>query len=242
MADEKEKYVVMGTKVAPWVAEVWDAVCNALETDTYHLLMHFIMAMIRAANQRHSLSPQMEKLINVLDLDVGWQKAMNLAAPNGKFSIAQMLLIIEQEGKRGFGAVMIDKPYMGECEQTESSEDIFQRVFNIIYPHTYIRMRTLKKQYHVNTWRELLEKMIDEQTDILQEETDREEMQGVNDYATNNRRLEYGKKTKSTHHHSPEEYIEQGVINFDTDDTPSGFDGIPEREEREGEDVAGDEL
>lgn len=74
--------------------------------------------------------------------------------------------------------------------------------------------------------------MIDEQEDIMQEEADREEMQGVNDYATNHKRLEYGKKTKSTHHHSPEEYIEQGVIHFN-DDTPSGFDGLPEREGEE---------
>ena len=212
MAEEKEKYVVMGTKVSPWVAEVWDAVCNALETDTYHLLQHFIFAMIRAANQRHSLSPQMERLINALDLDVGWQKALNLCAPNGKLSIAQMILIVEQEGKDGFGAVMLDKPWMGECQQTECADQIFERVAEVIYGKTYLRLRRLGNQMHVESQRELLEKIVDAQIDILQEEADREEMEGINDYATNSRRLEYGKKTKSTHHHSPEEYIEQGVI------------------------------
>ena len=242
MAEEKEKYVVMGTKVSPWVAEVWDAVCNALETDTYHLLQHFIFAMIRAANQRHSLSPQMERLINALDLDVGWQKALNLCAPNGKLSIAQMILIVEQEGKDGFGAVMLDKPWMGECQQTECADQIFERVAEVIYGKTYLRLRRLGNQMHVESQRELLEKIVDAQIDILQEEADREEMEGINDYATNNRRVEYGKKTKSTHHHSPEEYIEQGVIMFEPEDTPSGFDGLPDCEERESEDVAGDEL
>ena len=242
MADEKEKSIVMSTKVSPWVAEVWDAVCNALETDTYNLLQQFIYAMNRAANQRHSLSPQMERLVNMLDLDVGWQKAINLCAPNGKFSIAQMILIVEQEGKEGFGAVMLDKPFMGECQQTECADQIFERLVEVIFRKTYLRLRRLGNQMHVKSQRELLEKMIDEQYDILQEESDREELQGMNDYATNNKRLEYGKKTKSTHHHSPEEYIEQGVIMFEPEDTPSGFDGLPEREEREGEDVAGDEL
>lgn len=242
MAEEKEKYMVMSTKVSPWVAEVWDAVCNALETDTYHLLQHFIFAMIRAANQRHSLSPQMERLINALDLDVGWQKALNLCAPNGQFSIAQMILIVEQEGKDGFGAVMLDKPWMGECQQTECADQIFERVTEVIYGKTYLRLRRLGNQMHVESQRELLEKIVDAQIDILQEEADREEMEGINDYATNNRRVEYGKKTKSTHHHSPEEYIEQGVIYFEQSDTPSGFDGLPDREERESEDVAGDEL
>lgn len=234
MAEEKEKYVVMGTKVSPWVAEVWDAVCNALETDTYHLLQHFIFAMIRAANQRHSLSPQMERLINALDLDVGWQKALNLCAPNGKLSIAQMILIVEQEGKDGFGAVMLDKPWMGECQQTECADQIFERVAEVIYGKTYLRLRRLGNQMHVESQRELLEKIVDAQIDILQEEADREEMEGINDYATNNRRVEYGKKTKSTHHHSPDEYIEQGVIRFESEDTPRGFDGIPEEEEGNG--------
>lgn len=228
MAEEKEKYVVMSTKVSPWVAEVWDAVCNALETDTYHLLQHFIFAMIRAANQRHSLSPQMEMLINALDLDVGWQKALNLCSPNGKFSIAQMILIVEQECKDGFGAVMLDKPFMGDCQQTECADQIFERVAEVVFRKTYLRLRRLGNQMHVKSQRELLEKMIDDQLDILQEETDGEEMQGVNDYATNNKRLEYGKKTKSSHHHSPEEYIEQGVIRFEPADTPRGFDGIPD--------------
>ncbi len=240
--EEKEKYVVMSTKVSPWVAEVWDAVCNALETDTYHLLQHFIFAMIRAANQRHSLSPQIERLINALDLDVGWQKALNLCAPNGKLSIAQMILIVEQDGKDGFGAVMLDKPWMGECQQTECADQIFERVAEVIYGKTYLRLRRLGNQMHVESQRELLEKIVDAQIDILQEEADREEMEGINDYATNNRRVEYGKKTKSTHHHSPEEYIEQTTIMFEPDDTPSGFDGLPDREERESEDVAGDEL
>lgn len=244
--EEKEKYVVMSTKVSPWVAEVWDAICNALETDTYHLLQQFIYAMIRAANQRHSLSPQMERLVNMLDLDVGWQKAMNLCAPNGKLSIAQMILIVEQEDKDGFGAVMLDKPFMGECQQTECADQIFERVVEVIFRKTYLRLRRLGNQMHVKSQRELLEKMIDEQLDILQEESDREESHGVNDYATNSRRLEYGKKTKSTHHHSPTEYIEQGVIYFDPDDVPRGGDGIPEEgvgeEERRGEDVVGDSL
>ena len=226
--EEKEKYVVMSTKVSPCVAEVWDAICNALETDTYHLLQQFIYAMIRAANQRHSLSPQMERLINALDLDVGWQKALNLCAPNGKLSIAQMILIVEQDGKEGFGAVMLDKPFMGECQQTECADQIFERLVEVIFRKTYLRLRRLGNQMHVKSQRELLEKMIDEQLDILQDESDREEMSGVDDYATNHKRLEYGKKTKSTHHRSPEEYIEQGVIYFESDDTPRGVDGIPE--------------
>ena len=92
------------------------------------------------------------------------------------------------------------------------------------------------------------DKLLADLTEIVEDnkdklpDADREEMEGINDYATNSRRLEYGKKTKSTHHHSPEEYIEQGVIYFEPDDTPSGFDGLPDREERESEDVAGDEL
>ena len=215
--EDKDKFVPMGTKVAPWAAAVWDAICNALETDTYHMLQQFIHAMIRAASPQHEKSPEVQRMLNALDLDVGWQKAINLAAPNGQLSIAQMILIVEQEGKEGFEAIMLDKPFMGECHQTENIDQIFERVAEVIYKKTYQRLRRLGNQMHVESQRELLEKIVDAQIDINIEESDREEMEGVNDYATNNKRIEYGKKTKSTHHHSPEEYIEQGKLDFGFD-------------------------
>ncbi len=224
---DKEKFVPMGTKVSPWAARVWDEICNSLETNTYDMLALFIQSMIRASSTWHERTPEVERLLNVLDLDVGWSKALNMCVPEGKLTISQMILIVEQKGKDGFGAIMLNKPFMGECMQTENTDEIFERVVEVIWKKTYKRLRELAKQMHTNSQRELVEKMIDDQLQINIEDSDREESQGINDYAENNRRLEYGKRTKRVKHRSPDEYIEQSEIRFEEAEAEA------ERKERE---------
>ena len=222
----------MGTKVNPAMAVVWDAICNALETDTYHLLQQFIQSTIRAASSHHEKSPEVERLMNMLDLDVGWQNAINVCAPNGKLSIAQMILIVEQEDKEGFGAIMLDKPFMGEVTQTENADKIFERIVEVIFKRTYRRFRQLGIKMHVNSQRALLEKLIETQMDVNINDEDNEEMHGLNDYAENNRRLEYGKRTKRVKHQSVDMY-EQSSLNFDDRTIMDAEHAEAEREERE---------
>lgn len=229
--EEKEKFVPMGTKISADMAVVWNAVCDALETDTYNLLQQFIQSTIKAASTPHEKSQEVERLLNMLDIDVGWQKALNICAPNGKLSIAQMILIVEQEDKEGFEAIMLDKPFMGECQQTENADKIFERLVEVIFKRTYRRLRMLGAKLHVESQRALLEKMIDTETDANLSAEEWEEMHGLNDFAENNRRVEYGKRTKRVKHRTPDEFIEQGVITFAPEDTPVGVDGIPDKSE-----------
>lgn len=212
--EEKEKFVPMGTKISADMAVVWNAVCDALETDTYNLLQQFIQSTIKAASSPHEKSQEVERLLNMLDIDVGWQKALNICAPNGKLSIAQMILIVEQEDKEGFEAIMLDKPFMGECQQTENADKIFERLVEVIFKRTYRRLRMLGAKLHVESQRALLEKMIDTETDANLSAEEWEEMHGLNDFAENNRRVEYGKRTKRVKHQSPDLFI-QNELNFE---------------------------
>jgi hypothetical protein len=200
----EEKFEPMGTKISPSAAVVWNAVCEALETDTYHLLQQFIYAMIRGASEQHEKSPEIERLMQALDLDAGWQNAINLCAPNGKLSIAQMILIVEQEGKKGFGAVMLDKPFMGECQQTENVDRIFERLTEVIFKRTYMKLREAGQMMKVKSQRELLETMAD--ATILQElnEGFAREMPGMGEHAYNGRTYGYGKKTKAKQKRTPD--------------------------------------
>jgi len=211
----EEKFEPMGTKVAPWAAVVWNAVCEALNTDTYHLLQQFIYAMIRGASEQHEKSPEIERLMQALDLDAGWQNAINLCAPNGKLSIAQMILIVEQEGKKGFGAVMLDKPFMGECRQTENVDQIFERLTEVIFKRTYMKLREAGRVMNVKSQRELLETMADGL--ILQElnEAFANEMPGYGEHADNGRPYGYGKKTKAKQRRTPDSVAQDQRIKFD---------------------------
>ena len=64
-----EKFVPMATKISPAAAEVWDAICQARQTDTYHMLQNFIYTMIRAAADPHALNPDIQKILTMLDTD-----------------------------------------------------------------------------------------------------------------------------------------------------------------------------
>lgn len=202
--DKDAGFVPMGTKISPPMAEVWNAVCEALGTDTYHMLQQFIYSTIRAACDQHALTPEIRQLIDLLEVDVGWQQAINLCAPNGRLSIAQMILIVEQEDKKGFGAVMIDRPFMGNATQTENTDSIYERLTEVIYKRTYSKLRRLGIDMGVRSVHQLLEVMIDEQATINLDRENAAEMQGEGDYTDYGRKIAYGKKTKSIHRRTPD--------------------------------------
>lgn len=202
--NDNKAYEPQGTKIAPWAAEVWNAICESLETDTYHLLQQFIYAMIRCSSEQHELTPEVQRLMAALDIDPGWQKAINLCTPNGKYDIAQIVLILEQQNKKGFAAVMVDKPFMGESQQTENVEQIFDRLIKVLFRNTSCKIEKVMRQMGFKSKRELIEHMLDEQMLLNIAEENRNELPGFGDIADNRRAYAYGKKTKTYQHRTPD--------------------------------------
>lgn len=192
-----EKFVVMATKVSPDDAVVWDAICQARQTDTYHMLQNFIYTMIRAAADPHALNPDIQKILTMLEADAGWQKAFNLCAPNEKTKVSQMVLILEQEGRKGFGAVMIDKPFMGEARMTECTDDILERVCEVTMRGIYRRLRLLGARMECNNLSDVLLTMIDAQNVMQLDGELQDELPQAGDRADNGKAYAYGKRTKS---------------------------------------------
>ena len=220
MKEDNQGFEPKGTKISPAMAVVWDAVCEALGTNTYDLIQQFIYAMIRAASEQHEKSPEIQRLLDALDLDPGWQNAINLCAPNGKLKIAQMVLIVEQEGKEGFGMVMLNKPYMGDVMQTENVNLIIERVIEVGMKKLYRKLRLIKADMRVNWLSDVLASMIDAQDLLNIEMSDREEMPGMGDHSYNGRSVVYGNKAKAKQHRTPDSVADdkryqQGTIHFD---------------------------
>lgn len=241
--DEERKFEPMGTKISPAMAVVWNAVCDALHTDTYHLLQQFIYAMIRSASEQHEKTPDVQRLLDALELDPGWQNAINLCAPNGRYKIAQMILIVEDEDKRGFGVHMLDKPFMGECQQTENVDRIFERLAEVIYKREYIKLRQLGIRMEVKSIRELLSLMIDAQTTALLDEEFAAELPGMGDRTEGGRLAgtsAYGKRTKQTKRRTPdgEANRQQRIVFTDEDrqlaDSEAGYDNGDDMEKEMG--------
>lgn len=221
--ENNESYEVMATKVAPWAAEVWNHICEAFRTDTYHMLQNFIYAMIRGASDPHKVSPEVRRLMDELDMDVGWQNAINVCAPQGKQSIMQIILIVEQADKRGAATYMLDRPWMGDVTQTENVDIIFERVTEVVFRRLYMKMRQLGLIMNVKSQRELLNTLLDRQTMEEIEQDLREQLPGLGDSSDGGRQIAFGKKTKSTQHRTPDSVANDQRFHFDEEPVLPAF-------------------
>ena len=191
-----EQFEQLGTKIDPAMAEVLNAVCDSLQVDIYHLLQWFCYTLIRAAAPMHRLDPRIQKLMTMMESDSGWQQAFNLANRK-QLRIAQCILILEQDTRRGLGAVMIDRPFFQEAQQTECVDDILERVAEVTMPGVYRRLRMMGAKMGCQNLMDVLLTLLDAQTIIDLEEEDRAEGPQMGDRADNGRPYAYGKRTKA---------------------------------------------
>lgn len=212
--DNDKKYAEMATKISPAAAEVWNEICEARKTNTYHMLQNFIYTMIRAAADFHALNPDIQKILTMLETDAGWQKAFNLCAPNADTRVAQVVLILEQKDRKGFGAVMIDKPFMGDAQMTECTDEILERVTEVTMPGIYRRVRLLGGQMDCNNLSDVLLTLIERQSNEEIDRQNQQEMQGPSNYTDYGKEYAYGKRTKVKHHKSVDMYDRQQRISF----------------------------
>jgi hypothetical protein len=167
----------------------------------------------------HNLDPRIQKLMTMLDRDAGWQNAFNLCNPD-KLKVAQVVLILEQQGHKGFGAVMIDKPWMGALmRQTECVDDILERVCEVTMSGIYRRVRQMGADMECNNLSDVLLTMLDAQDILNAEERDTSEGPQMGDIAPNGRAVAYGKRTKRKKHFTPDTMPTQRTIfeDFDRD-------------------------
>jgi hypothetical protein len=198
-----ERFEQLGTKIDPSMAEVLNACCDAMGVDVYHLLQWFAYTIVKASAPMHSLDPRIQKLMTMLDRDAGWQNAFNLCNPD-RLKIAQVVLILEQDNHKGFGAVMVDKPFFNEARQTECVDDILERVCEVTMSGIYRRVRQMGADLECNNLSDVLLTMLDAQDILNAEERDAAEGPQIGDVAQNGKVLAYGKRTKRKKHFTPD--------------------------------------
>lgn len=227
-----ERFEQLGTKIDPAMAEVLDACCNAMGVDVYHLLQWFAYTIVKASAPMHNLDPRIQKLMTMLDRDAGWQTAFNLCNPD-RLKVAQVILILEQENHKGFGAVMVDKPWMGmnpekvsdldprraNPQMTENVDDILERVCEVTMSGIYRRVRQMGADMDCNNLSDVLLTMLDAQDILNAEEREASELPGMGDIAPNGRAVAYGKRTKRKKHFTPDTMPVTGNLfdDFDRD-------------------------
>ena len=211
-----ERFEQLGTKIDPAMAEVLNACCDAMGVDVYHLLQWFAYTIVKASAPMHSLDPRIQKLMTMLDRDAGWQNAFNLCNPD-RLKVSQVILILEQENHKGFGAVMVDKPFFDEARQTECVDDILERVTEVTMSGIYKRLRLMGAEMECNNLSDVLLTMLDAQDILNAEEREASELPGMGDIAPNGRAVAYGKRTKRKKHYTPDTMPVTGNLFDDID-------------------------
>lgn len=232
--NENRKYEGVSVKLSPDQYVLLNAICDALGVNTYQIFQMFFYTLCKAAAPMHELSPEIRKIMTLMETDVGWANAFNMANPND-LDVAQVVLILQQKDKRGFGAVMIDKPFMGEARMTECTDDILERVCEVTMHGIYRRLRLMGGQLGCNNLSDVLLTMIDAQTILELEEENRIQMNGEAQFTDSGKRIEYGKRTKAKHHRTPDgEAMRQQRIVF-TDEDREAAEAEVKRDSRDNE-------
>ena len=224
---QKDGTYTVSVKLQESQVKLLNAICNTLGVNSYQIFQMFFYTLIRASAPMHELSPEIRKIMTLMESDVSWAEAFNLANPN-HLDVAQCILILQQEDKRGFGAVMIDKPWMGLAPQmvadldperadpkmTENVDDILERVTDVCMHGVLRRLRTLGTKMECHNLSDILLTMIDAQTILELDAENRVEMKGEGMYDQRGRKIEYGKKTKTHGHRTPDSYAADSRITF----------------------------
>ena len=212
--NNNEGHVVLSVKISPDQAVLLNAICDTLGVNTYQILQMFFYTLMRASSPMHELSPEIQKIMTYMETDASWADAFNMANPND-LRVARAILILEQENKKGFGAVMIDKPFCGEARQTECVDDILECVTEATMVGIYNRLRRMGARLDCENLSDVLLTMLDAQSIILTEDENRFEMKGQAMYDQRGRKIEYGKKSKAKQHRTPDSVARDQRIIFD---------------------------
>ena len=208
-----------------------NAICDTLGVNTYQIFQMFFYVLCKASSPMHELSPEIRKLMTLMETDAGWAEAFNMANPDN-LNVAQAILILEQKNHKGFGAVMIDRPFMtsapemvddldpnrGDPQMTENVDDILERVCEVTMHGIYRRIRLMGARMNCKNLSDVLLTMIDAQTILEMEEESKVEMQGQPLYDGRGRAVEYGQRTKSKHHRTPDSVAKDQRIKFNDND------------------------
>ena len=110
----------LSVKVSKETYDLLNILAEGMEhgTNANDLLKMFVQAFIESAKHTGPVSPDMQLLLDMLKMDAGWQNAFNLADVKTESEVAQVVLILQQPGRKGFGLTMIDRPFMGDARQT----------------------------------------------------------------------------------------------------------------------------
>ena len=224
---EEQKQVTEGgnatfsVKVPQFIYDLVNILCEGLQhgTNGNDMMRMFIQTFIETAKHDGPPSEEMKLFLNMLKLDPSWHKAFNFADPSAQTDIAQVILVLQQKDRKGFGLAMIDRPFMGDARMTYCVDDILERVAEVSMKGLYKELRQVGVSIESQSLRETLMHLCNGAIIEQLNELDREEMPGYGEHHDYGRAIVYGRKYKRNPHRTPDSLAnsQQRIIFDDID-------------------------
>lgn len=200
----EDGWVMLNAKVPPHIGKLFNLLARQRGMTSYELLQLLINGFITAAKHEGPLTPELRLLIDSLKLDVAFSKAFNFASPTATAEIAQMILILQQPGRKGFGLMMIDRPFMATATVTHCIDTILERVTEVGMADLYKELRQIGVKLDSQSVRETLVLMCDAQQISILNGEDADEMPGMGNFHDFGKQVEYGKRYKRKPRRTPD--------------------------------------
>lgn len=217
---QEGKYEMLQTKVSPESYRRMKSIERKKGITDYGLIQMVVDTLIRYMDDRHNLTPEMEKAMSIFEHMEGWSDALNLADPTVEKIVGEAIYFLyDEEGKKkGARGVHVVKPFFGNWTEDENIQHIIERVFCLLIPERYRRLRLLAAELGCSSQLELLDYFIDhfsKEADLRELRRDFEDA----DRAENGRPLAYGQRTRRKKHQSPDDMDgEQYIVRFTDED------------------------
>ena len=219
---KKDGTVTLSVKIPIWMADQLNAIAKTRGDDVNanHLLALCLQFIIESAKHDGPVAPEFQTLINMLKLDASWNNAFSFSKTDAQMDIAQCILVLQQhDGKqprKGFGLMMIDKPFMGTARYTTCVDDILERVTEVSMKGLYKQLRDIGIKLQTESMRETLTTLCDAQTIVELEKSEREELPGYGEHHDYGRQVIYGQKFVRKLKRTPDSI--QQTIHWNDDD------------------------
>jgi len=217
--------VTLSVKIPIWMADQLNAIAKTRgdNINANHLLALCLQFIVESAKHNGPIAPEFQTLLNMLKMDAAWCNAFNFSKVDAQMDVAQCILVLQQhDGKqprKGFGLMMIDKPFLGNATYTTCVDDILERVAEVSMPGLYKQLRQIGIDLDSQSLRETLTLLCDSQQMENLNNSDKDELPGYGNFHDYGKPIEYGQRTKRKKHRTPDgEAMRQQRIVFTDED------------------------
>ena len=122
--------------------------------------------LVRYMDDKHNLTPEIEKAMSIFEHLKGWTGAFNLADPSADPKIIEATYYLGDTSKTGVRAVHVERPMLLELDsqwtQTINIQQILEQTICLLMPERYRRLRILAYDNECSSILQLIDMLIDE--------------------------------------------------------------------------------